>query len=169
MLKAIIAGSYDPLTFGHIDIIRRSLAFCDQLVIAIGINLQKKTMFSVEERLDMLSVSIYDSTERITTSSYQGLLVDYAKSIGAKYLIRGVRNAVDFEYESQLAQINKKIAPEIETVFLLTSPELSVVSSSAVKEIAHYGGDITGFVNPYVAKKINEKLAFIKAGDPENK
>jgi pantetheine-phosphate adenylyltransferase len=189
MVKGIFAGSFDPPTLGHMDLIRRSLSFCDQLVVAIGINSQKKTFFSEPERflqikenlVDVLGFS--DSPYNWKVGSFQGLLVDYAKEEKANILIRGVRNAVDFEYESQLAQINKKIAPEIETIFLLTRPELSIVSSSAVKEIARYNGDITGFVSPYVATKIREKLGFIpsaeeaakvktgfiKYGDPENK
>jgi pantetheine-phosphate adenylyltransferase len=176
-MKAVYAGSFDPLTLGHIDIITRAAEMFDHLTVAIGINPQKKTLFSEEERLGMLkhycTANYYSDgvniKETVAVSSFQGLLVEYAKSIKAKYLVRGIRNAVDFEFESQLAQVNKKIAPNIETVFLLTNPELSVVSSSAVKEIAHYGGDIKGFVTGVVAKKINEKFGFLKAGVPENK
>jgi pantetheine-phosphate adenylyltransferase len=167
MVKAIYPGTFDPPTLGHTNLIARAALLCgNQLTVAIGINPLKKTVFSVEERIDMLEKSFYCSAPGlISVSSYQGLLINYAQSLEIKYLIRGIRNAADFEYESQLAQINKKIAPEIETIFLLTKPELSIVSSSAVKEIARYGGDISSFVSPYVATKIREKLGFVPSAE----
>src|SRR5271166_303104 len=142
--KAIYAGTFDPLTNGHIDIVTRSLKFCNQLVIAIGINPNKNTMFSEEERQTFIRQTFAHFTN-IKVTSFQGLLVDYAKEIGANVLVRGIRSVSDFEYEINLSNINKVLAPQIETVFLPTSPELAVVSSSMVKEIAKYGGDISQF------------------------
>jgi pantetheine-phosphate adenylyltransferase len=162
MIKAIFAGSFDPPHLGHMDLIKRSCLFCDRLIVAVGVNFQKKTLFSEAERLDMLNVYIYSGNNKIDISSYQGLLIDYAKSINVKYLIRGIRSAADFEYETNLANINKLLAPEIETIFLPTKPELAVVSSSAAKEIAKYGGDLTKFVPSHVAQTMHTKFGFVK-------
>jgi pantetheine-phosphate adenylyltransferase len=162
-VKAIYAGTFDPITNGHIDIIKRSMSFCSQLVVAIGVNPAKKTLFSEEERLNLISQVVEKELEFLASTnvaavSFQGLLVDYAREDRANILIRGIRSVSDFEYEINLASINKVLAPQIETVFLPTSPELAVVSSSMVKEIARYGGDIKRFVPEVVAKAVYEKL-----------
>lgn len=162
MTKGIYAGTFDPITLGHLDIIKRSFSFCNQLIVAIGINPDKKTAFTEEQRIEMMKAVL---PLDITVSSFQGLLVEYAKEIGASILIRGIRSVSDFEYEIGLANINKVLAPDIETVFLPTSPELAVVSSSAAKEIARYGGDISKFVPRYVERCIKSKLGFVKHGD----
>jgi pantetheine-phosphate adenylyltransferase len=167
MCKAIYPGTFDPLTNGHNDIITRSLEFCDQLVVAIGINPNKKTMFSEEERIDLIR-SRFAHFVAIKVVSFQGLLVEYAKQIGATIIVRGIRSVSDFEYEINLANINKVLAPSIETVFLPTSPELAVVSSSMVKEVARLGGDITRFVPAHVAHAVNSKFGFIKTGKCDN-
>jgi pantetheine-phosphate adenylyltransferase len=164
MTKAIYAGTFDPLTNGHVDIVTRSLKFCDQLVIAIGINPNKNTMFSDEERQIFIRQT-FAHFANIKVASFQGLLVDYAKEIGAHVLVRGIRSVSDFEYEINLANINKVLAPQIESVFLPTSPELAVVSSSMVKEIAKYGGDISRFVPQHIGKAVNDKFGFIKTGN----
>jgi len=164
MSKGIYAGTFDPITLGHLDIIKRSLSVCSHLVVAIGINPDKKTAFTEEQRIEMIKAVLPQNTE---VSSFQGLLVEYAKEIGANFLIRGIRSVSDFEYEIGLANINKVLATEIETIFLPTSPDLAVVSSSAAKEIARYGGDISKFVPRYVEKCIKSKLGFVKYGDPE--
>ena len=162
-VKAIYAGTFDPITNGHIDIIKRSMSFCSQLVVAIGVNPAKKTLFSEEERLQLINrvvekeLDFLDAT-KVVAVSFQGLLVDYAREDRANLLIRGIRSVSDFEYEINLASINKTLAPQIETVFLPTSPELAVVSSSMVKEIARYGGDIRRFVPEVVSKAVYEKL-----------
>jgi pantetheine-phosphate adenylyltransferase len=167
MVKAIYAGTFDPLTAGHIDIITRSLQFCDRLVIAIGINSNKNTMFSDEERQTFIKQT-FAHFPNIKVESFQGLLVDYAKEIEANLLVRGIRSVSDFEYEINLANINKVLAPDIETVFLPTSPQLAVVSSSMVKEIAKHGGDISKFAPEHVVKAVKGKFGFIKTGKCDN-
>lgn len=172
MTKALYVGSFDPITNGHIDIMKRSMQFCKQLVIGIGINPNKKTMFDDHERNSMILQTIVKEFDflhstNIAVASFQGLTVEYAKSIGATILIRGIRSVSDFEYEINLANINKVLAPSIETIFLPTSPELAVVSSSMVKEIAKLDGDISRFVPSYVAEKINSKFGFLKHGHIE--
>jgi len=162
MAKGIYAGSFDPITNGHIDLIKRSMQFCKQLIIVIGVNPGKKTMFTEEERLTMINRVITSELEFLTSTnviamSYSGLMVNCAKEQGANLMIRGIRSVSDFEYEINLANINKTLAPNIETVFLPTQPDMAVVSSSASKEIAKYGGDISKFVPPYVAEEIKKK------------
>lgn len=161
MRKAIYIGSFDPISGGHYDIISRSLQFCDQLIIAIGVNPNKITLFSEEERLSLINniPSIkYELADRVSSMSFKGLAVEFAKKQGANIFVRGIRSVSDFEYEINLANVNKILAPEIETVFLPTSPELAVVSSSMVKEIAKYGGDISKFVMPHVASALQLKF-----------
>jgi pantetheine-phosphate adenylyltransferase len=171
MAKAIYAGSFDPFTNGHFDIIERALLFCEKLVIAIGINPLKKTMFSEEERLDQIKQAIDTKPLRfwhrnyIQVASFQGLLVDYAKECGASILVRGIRNASDFEYENSLALINKVLAPTIETVFLPTTPELAIVSSSMIKEVAKCGGDISKFAPPNIVDAVKAQFGFVKVND----
>lgn len=171
MTKGIYAGTFDPITFGHLDIIKRSMKFCKQLVIAIGYNPAKKTMFDSSQRVDLINkvvdaeLNFLDATN-IKVEIFEGLLVEYANQIGADILIRGIRSVSDFEYEINLSNINKTLATNIETIFLPTSPELGVVSSSAVKEIAKYGGDISKFVPSYVAGVLKSQFGFVKYGDP---
>jgi len=170
MVKAIYAGTFDPVTNGHLDIINRSMQFCTQLVVAIGVNPAKKTMFTEEERIKQINVAVDNHLDflaacNIEVTSFQGLLVEYAKQIGAKVLIRGIRSVSDFEYEINLANINKELAPGIETVFLPTSPSLAVVSSSMVKEIARNNGDISRFVPKHVAESVSKQFGFVKLGD----
>lgn len=173
MTKGIYAGTFDPITNGHLDIINRSMEFCDQLVIAIGINSAKQTMFSEDERIKQINRAVDKHVEflrstNITVVSFQGLLVEYAKEVGANILVRGIRSVSDFEYEINLANINKTLAPGIETVFLPTSPDLAVVSSSMVKEVAKLGGDISRFVPIHVKDAVQSKFGFIKTGKCDN-
>jgi pantetheine-phosphate adenylyltransferase len=161
-------GLFDPITNGHIDIINRSLKLCDVLIVGIGINPGKQSMFTETERLQLVShflISEFGDPDKppfIPTGIYgivfDTLLADFAKRQRAKILIRGIRSVSDFEYEINLAGINKILAPEIETVFIPTNPELATVSSSTVKEIAKFGGDISKFVPPYVAEAVVAKL-----------
>lgn len=163
MIIGVYPGSFDPLTKGHEDIIIRALSFCDKLEIALGVNSDKHTLFSEQERLEMIK-SNFAHYANIKVSSFQGLLVNYAKQLNANLIIRGVRNSTDFEYENNLANINKFLVPNIETIFLNTKPELSMVSSSAVKEIARHGGDISKFVVSNIEEKVKNKFGFFKTG-----
>lgn len=172
MTIGIYAGTFDPITLGHVDIINRSMKFCKHLIVAIGVNPSKTTMFDTAERITQITktltkMSFLDATNT-SVASFQGLLVDYAKEAGASILIRGIRSVSDFEYEINLANINKVLAPHIETIFLPTSPDLAVVSSSMVKEIAKYGGDINKFVPEHIIKQVNDKFGFIKLSDKKS-
>lgn len=163
MTKAVYAGTFDPITSGHLDLIDRSLKLCDKLIVAVGVNSAKKTVFSEMERVYLINKTLENyfsqsSYERISVTSFDGLLVNYAKDAGASLLIRGIRSVSDFEYEINLAGVNKTLDHTIETVFLPTNPRLSVVSSSMVKEIAKLGGDISKFVPAEVAESLLKKL-----------
>lgn len=152
----VYPGSFDPITNGHLDIIKRSLKFCDHLIIAIGFNPTKKFLFTETERLQQIYQVI--DNPNISVKSFPGLLVDFAKEQQASIMIRGIRSVSDFEYEITLANVNKVLLPEVETVFLPTSPELAVVSSSMVKEIAKHGGAIEQFVPAAVAQALRNKF-----------
>ena len=170
MVKAIYAGSFDPITLGHIDIFKRSMKVCDELTIGIGVNSAKKTLFTEDERVKQVNRAVdahcdFLTAVAIKVVSFQGLLVNFAREVGATVLIRGIRSVSDFEYELTLAGANKVLAPDIETIFLPTSPELSVVSSSLVKEVAKFGGDVSKFTTKWVAEDIKKKFGFIKHGE----
>ncbi len=139
MKKAVFPGSFDPITLGHVDIIKRALPLFDEIVIAIGINADKKYMFSLEERLSFLKKT-FEKEPKIRIDSYQGLTVNYCKKINAAFILRGLRNPADFEFEKAIAVTNRKLS-SIETVFLLTSAETSFISSSIVRDILRNGGD----------------------------
>ena len=157
MITAIYPGSFDPMTRGHEDLIRRALGFVDRLVVAVAQNSSKQPMFTLEERVSLMREAI-GNEPRIQVKSFTGLLVDFAKSEGANLLIRGLRAVSDFEYEYQMALMNRRLAPEIETVFLMASDKWQFVSSSFLKEIARLGGDIAAFVTPRVQEKILEAV-----------
>jgi pantetheine-phosphate adenylyltransferase len=155
---AIYAGSFDPITRGHEDVIRRSREFVDQLVVAIALNSTKQPLFSVDERLRLMNDMLSDDPG-ITVSTFNGLLVDFAKSVGASLIIRGLRAVSDFEYEFQMALMNRHMSPKLETVFMVPSVETTYISSSIVREVAKYGGDLSGVVHPAVAAALREKFA----------
>ena len=158
MKSAIYPGSFDPVTLGHIDIIHRAAAIFDEVTICILENKAKTPLFSVDERVRMLQ-KVCEDIPNVRVDSYYGLMVDYAKQIGANISIRGVRAVSDFEYELQLAQTNRMLSNgDLDTVFLTTSAKYSYLNSSGVKEIAAFGGDISKCVTPYVEKLIWEKL-----------
>ena len=157
MLRAIYPGSFDPVTFGHIDIIRRSASMVDELIVGVLNNNAKIPLFSVEERVRMLEKVLKDMPN-VKCIPFEGLLVDFAHETGARMVIRGLRAITDFEYELQMAQTNHKLRPDVETVFLTTSLEYSYLSSTTVKEVAAFGGDISQFVPEYVADRIKEKM-----------
>jgi pantetheine-phosphate adenylyltransferase len=153
---AVYAGSFDPITRGHEDLIRRSLAFCDRLVVAVAINSAKQPLFSVEERMRFIRESVDDA--RVTVAEFDGLLVDFARSAGATLSIRGLRAVADFEYEYQMALMNRHLHKELETVFMVPGIDLTYVSSSIVREVARYGGNTAGLVHPVVERALKAKF-----------
>ncbi len=162
MKIGLYPGTFDPVTRGHLDIITRSARIVDKLVIGVLPNQQKRPWFSVEERMELLR-KVTSGIGNVVVDSFDGLTVDFGKKIGANIIVRGLRAITDFEYELQIAQINHRLNPDIDTVFLTTSVEYSYVSSSIVKEVASYGGDITGFVSPEIIDDIFNKYKAIKA------
>jgi pantetheine-phosphate adenylyltransferase len=158
MKKAIYPGSFDPVTLGHIDIIHRAARMFDEVTVCILENKAKTPLFSVDERVRMLQ-KVCEDIPNVRVDSYYGLMVNYAKEIGAHISIRGVRAVSDFEYELQLAQTNRMLSNgDMDTVFLTTSAKYSYLNSSGVKEIAAFGGDISKCVTPYVEKLVWDKL-----------
>lgn len=160
MKKAIYPGSFDPMTFGHLDIIERSAKIVDELVIGVLNNSAKNSLFSLEERVSMIEEMTKD-IPNVTVSSFNGLLVDYMREIGATINIRGLRAVTDFEYELQIAQTNHVQNPDMETIFLTTNLKYSYLSSTIVKEFASYGGDISKFVPEPIIEKIYKKYHVI--------
>ena len=154
---AVYAGSFDPMTRGHEELARRSRTFVDELVIAVTTNSSKRPLFSIEERTELIKTTI-GNAPGITVRPFAGLLADFARSIGASLIIRGLRAAGDFEYEFQMALMNRHLGPGIETVFMVPSVETTYISSSIVREVARYGGDLTGLVHPRVAEALRAKF-----------
>ncbi|HEY8311243.1 MAG TPA: pantetheine-phosphate adenylyltransferase [Gemmatimonadaceae bacterium] len=155
---AVYAGSFDPITRGHEQLARRSCTFVDQLVVAVATNSSKRPLFSVEERVSLIETTIGDAPG-VTVRAFDGLLADFARSIGASLIIRGLRAAGDFEYEFQMALMNRHLGPGLETVFMVPSVETTYISSSIVREVARFGGDLTGLVHPDVARALRAKFA----------
>ncbi|HEX2568918.1 MAG TPA: pantetheine-phosphate adenylyltransferase [Polyangia bacterium] len=154
---AVYPGSFDPITNGHVDIVNRSLAIFDQVVLAVAENLRKTTsLFSVEERLEQARAVFPDP--RVEVDSFHGLLVDYVVRRGARVVVRGLRALADFEYEFQLAHMNRRLAPSVETVFLMTGDKDFFLSSSLVKEVASLGGDLTGLVPEVVRTALHARF-----------
>ncbi|MCQ2507925.1 MAG: pantetheine-phosphate adenylyltransferase [Dorea sp.] len=154
---AIYPGSFDPATYGHIDIIKRASKLADKLIVGVLNNIKKTPLFSVEERVRILK-NITKDMPNVEVVTFEGLLIDFAAECHADMIIRGLRAVTDFEYELQLAQTNHKLSKDIETVFLITNLEYSYLSSSIVKEVASFGGDISAFVTPEVRELIEEKM-----------
>ena len=157
MLRAVYPGSFDPVTYGHLDIIRRSRSLADELIVGVLNNKAKTPLFSVEERVKMLE-EMTKNMPGVKIVPFEGLLVDFAKEMSAGIVVRGLRAVTDFEYELQMAQTNNKLSPELETVFLTTSLEYSYLSSTIVKEVAAFGGDISQFVPETIERRIQEKI-----------
>lgn len=154
---AIFPASFDPVTNGHLDLVARARAVFDELIVAVAENPEKRGLFTVDERLEMLA-SVIGREPGVRIVSFEGLLVDYARKVGARVVIRGLRAVVDFEYEFEMALMNKHLYPDIETLFMMTSQEYFYVSASRVKELVRFGGNVDDFVPPLVAKKLAEKL-----------
>ena len=150
MKRALFPGSFDPITLGHTDIINRGLALFDEIIIAVGINSQKKYMFSLEQRMAFIE-AIYKDKPKIKVASYGGLTVDFCQSVDAEFILRGLRNPADFEFEKAIAHTNRTLS-EIETVFILTAAKTSFISSSIVREIMQHNGDYTALVPPEVRR-----------------
>lgn len=158
MRRAIYPGSFDPVTYGHLDIINRSSKIVDELIIGVLKNKAKMPLFSVEERVKMLE-DVTKDLPNVRVVPFDGLLVEFAKEMDAQIVIRGLRAVTDFEYELQMSQTNHKLEPQVETMFLTTSLEYSYLSSTIVREVAAFGGDISRFVPEAVINRIKEKMS----------
>jgi pantetheine-phosphate adenylyltransferase len=154
---AIYAGTFDPVTRGHEDLIRRSLSFVDKLLVAVAVNVAKQPLFPVEERVRFLREAI-GADERVEVHQFHGLLVDFARETGATLFIRGLRAVSDFEYEYQMALMNRHLAPTLETVFMVPSLETTYISASLVREVARFGGRLDDLVHPAVAEALHERF-----------
>ncbi|RDC62605.1 pantetheine-phosphate adenylyltransferase [Adhaeribacter pallidiroseus] len=142
---AIFPGSFDPFTNGHFDVVQRGAALFDELIIAIGNNSTKQRYMPVEKMLEIIT-ALFQSDTRIKVQAYTGLTANFAQEVGARFLLRGLRNTTDFEYENTIAQANRHVNPGLETVFLITSPPLAAISSSIIREIHRYGGNVDAFI-----------------------
>lgn len=157
MRRAIYAGSFDPLTNGHIDIIRRGLGLFDEIVVALAINVRKTPLFSLDERVAFIQQAFPD--DPVKACGFNGLLVEFAAQQQCQTMLRGLRSVGDFEYELKMTTMNSHLAPNIETIFLMTDEEHSFVSSSLIKEVARFGGDVSKFVPPHVAQALSRVLS----------
>lgn len=164
MKTAIYPGSFDPITLGHYDIIERSSKIFDKLVVGVLNNSAKLPLFSVEKRVSMLKKET-SMLPNVEVQSFDGLLIDFVRQNGADVIVRGLRAITDFEYELQLAQMNRVIAPEIDTIFLTTNLKYAYLSSSTVKEVARFGGDISAFLHPEVAEEVRKIYSFQTKSD----
>ena len=154
---AVYPGSFDPPTKGHEDLVRRSLTLTDHLIVAVAINVVKQPLFSVQERLEMLRAAVGDDS-RVSFQAFDGLLAEFAKRVGATIIVRGLRAVSDFEYEFQMALMNRQLHPSLETVFLVPAVDLTYLSSSLVREVARFGGDVTPLVHPKVAAALTRRF-----------
>ncbi|MGA3136772.1 MAG: pantetheine-phosphate adenylyltransferase [Terracidiphilus sp.] len=156
-VKAIYPGTFDPPTNGHIDLIQRGAKLFDHLTVAILSNLVKDPLFTVEERVEMLK-EVTSSLENVSVATFHGLMVEFARQQGASAVLRGIRAISDYEYEFQMALMNRRLAPEIETVFLQPAGRYSFVSSRMLKEVFSFGGDVSGLVPPNVLKRLRDRM-----------
>jgi pantetheine-phosphate adenylyltransferase len=155
---AVYPGSFDPPTRGHTDLVERSLVLADEVIVAVARNSTKEPLFTVAERLDMLRTAL-GNDPRIRLESFEGLLVEFARRMGATFIVRGLRAVSDFEYEFQMALMNRHLHPDLETVFLVPPEDATYLSSSLVREVARHGGDVSGLVHPVVAQALSRRFA----------
>jgi pantetheine-phosphate adenylyltransferase len=160
---AIYPGSFDPLTNGHLDIISRGLQVFDRLVVAVAENSRKRTLFTADERVELIR-SVLASEQRVEVATFEGLTIDYAVRRGARAILRGLRAVADFEYELQMANMNRKLSANLETLFMMTSEKYFFISSQNVKEVARFGGRIDDLVPPLIAAALRAKMS-----EPENR
>ena len=161
---AVYPGTFDPVTNGHLDILHRALNIFDRVIVAVAVNTGKQPLFSLEERIWMIEKCLEPGEKRITVDTVSGLLVDYAYTRGAKAIIRGLRAVSDFDYEFQLALMNRRIEREVETVFLMTGFRWIYISSSIIKEAARHGGDVSGLVPDHVCEQLRERFMAPEGG-----
>jgi pantetheine-phosphate adenylyltransferase len=162
---AVYPGTFDPITNGHVDILKRSLPLFDEVVVAIAVNPRKQPLFTVEERVEFITEAV-GRDPRVVCDSFQGLLVEYCRSRNAGFIVRGLRALADFEYEFQFAHMNRRLASAVDTVFFMTDERHHYVSSSLIKEVASLGGDIDGLVPPSVARALVARYAGDTKGNP---
>lgn len=154
MKIAVFPGSFDPITKGHVDLVNRAIPLFDKIIVAVGVNSQKKYLFSLEQRLNMLE-KVFEDDDTVFIGQFEGLTVNYCKKEGARYLLRGLRNTSDFDYEKTISQLNYIIGDEIETVFLIGKPEFSHISSTIVREIIKGKGNIKPFIPEEILGEVN--------------
>lgn len=154
---AVYPGTFDPITNGHLDILERALRLFDRVVLTLAVNIRKQPLFTIEERIAFVRDALPDYADRLEFASFDGLLVDFVQSRGALTVVRGLRALADFEYEFQFAHMNRRLAPDVDTIFFMTDERNHYVSSSLVKEVASLGGDVTGLVPPAVVTALREK------------
>ncbi len=168
MRRAVYPGSFDPVTYGHLDIIQRSASLVDELIVGVLVNRSKTPLFSSDERVKMLK-DVTKNIPNVAVKAFSGLSVDFVKECKAGFIVRGLRAITDFDYELQMAQTNRIINSDIDTIFLATNLEYAYISSTTVKEVAYYGGDVSHFVPPVVAERIAEKVSEVKRFEGINK
>ena len=154
---AVYPGSFDPITYGHMDILQRGLRLFDTVICAIATNIEKKALFTIPERMELIRESI-NNDKSVIVDSFDGLLVQYVKRVNARFVIRGLRAMSDFEYEFQMASMNRNLNCDMDTIFMMTSKDYFFVSSRTIKEVASFGGVVKGFVPPAVERALNEKF-----------
>jgi pantetheine-phosphate adenylyltransferase len=155
---AVYPGSFDPITYGHIDILMRGLELFDKVIVAIANNIEKKSLFTVQERMDLIRKSV-EGNENVLVDNFEGLLVNYVNKVNARFVIRGLRAMSDFEYEFQMASMNRNLNQGMDTIFMMTSKDYFFVSSRTIKEVAAFGGQVGAFVPKAVENSLKEKFS----------
>jgi pantetheine-phosphate adenylyltransferase len=155
---AVYPGSFDPITYGHVDILMRGLELFDKVIVAIANNIEKRSLFTVQERMDLIKKSV-EGNENVLIDNFDGLLVDYVKKVNARFVIRGLRAMSDFEYEFQMASMNRNLNQGMDTIFMMTSKDYFFVSSRTIKEVAAFGGPVGAFVPEVVENSLKEKFS----------